>query len=188
MPVDAALIIIEQSVRQYFNAVYAVEEDALSLEDRQGLNKGSLHFMDDVFEIRSRLLKVKRIIVPVNEMIMNIKSEGHIVSTSEQKSVWKHIGVMLRRQLNILKSIDYLTDEIRDNYTSYNSYKINRVMTLLTLISAVFLPLTLITGIYGMNFDNMPELKWHYGYFIILGVMLFISVVMVLYFKIKKRF
>ncbi|MDN6838665.1 MAG: magnesium transporter CorA, partial [Staphylococcus equorum] len=57
-----------------------------------------------------------------------------------------------------------------------------------TLVSVVFLPLTLITGIYGMNFSNMPELKWDYGYYIVLAIMLAISIGSIFYFKKEKWF
>ncbi|MEJ7474802.1 CorA family divalent cation transporter, partial [Staphylococcus saprophyticus] len=74
------------------------------------------------------------------------------------------------------------------NYESYTSFKMNSVMQVLTLVSVIFLPLTLITGIYGMNFAYMPELKWHYSYFVVLSVMLLIAGGFVIYFKKKKWF
>ncbi|MEY8627736.1 CorA family divalent cation transporter, partial [Staphylococcus equorum] len=70
----------------------------------------------------------------------------------------------------------------------YSYYKMNSIMRILTLVSVVFLPLTLITGIYGMNFSNMPELQWHYGYYIVLAIMLAISIGSIFYFKKEKWF
>jgi len=64
----------------------------------------------------------------------------------------------------------------------------NRVMQILTIVSMIFLPLTLIAGIYGMNFENMPELKWHYGYYATLGLMVLISLACIWYFKRKNMF
>jgi magnesium transporter len=61
-------------------------------------------------------------------------------------------------------------------------------MKMLTVISTIFMPLTFIVGIYGMNFDNMPELRWQWGYFGVLGVMLLIVMVMLYYFRKKKWF
>ncbi len=81
-----------------------------------------------------------------------------------------------------------MTNEIRENYVSYTSYKMNKIMEVLTLVSMVFLPLTLIAGIYGMNFRYMPELNWHYGYFIVLSIMLIITIVCIWYFKKKRWF
>jgi magnesium transporter len=62
----------------------------------------------------------------------------------------------------------------------------NEVMKVLTIIATIFIPLTFVAGIYGMNFEFMPELKWHWGYFASLSVMLVIAIIMALYFKRKK--
>jgi len=74
-----------------------------------------------------------------------------------------------------------------DVYLSSVSNRMNEVMKLLTIIATIFIPLTFIAGIYGMNFKYMPELDWHWGYFIALGVMIVIFVIMLIWFK-RKRF
>jgi len=73
-----------------------------------------------------------------------------------------------------------------DLYLSSINNQINKIMQFLTLIGTIFLPLTFITSLYGMNFEYMPELKWHYGYFYALGLMAVTAVCMALYFKLKK--
>ena len=73
-----------------------------------------------------------------------------------------------------------------DLYLSSISNRMNEVMKVLTIIATIFIPLTFIAGIYGMNFDYMPELKWHWGYFGIWGIMVAIAVVMIFFFKRKK--
>jgi len=75
-----------------------------------------------------------------------------------------------------------------DIYLSTISNKMNEVMKVLTIIATIFIPLTFIAGVYGMNFYNMPELHWHYGYFIVLFVMFIVFVWMFIYFKRKKWF
>lgn len=75
---------------------------------------------------------------------------------------------------------------ILNSYLSVTTKKSNDVMKLLTVFSAFFLPLTFIVGIYGMNFDNMPELRMHYGYFFALGGMLLISIIIFIWFKRKN--
>ena len=84
-------------------------------------------------------------------------------------------------------------DEVLENannllntYLSVNAQKSNDVMKLLTIFSAFFLPLTFIAGIYGMNFENMPELKWQTGYFLALAVMLVVAVIIYWWFKRKR--
>jgi len=81
-----------------------------------------------------------------------------------------------------------MTSDIRDNYISLNSFKMNNIMKILTIYSVVFMPLTLIAGIYGMNFTNMPELEWHTGYYIVLIIMAVIAIIMLIVFKKKRWF
>jgi magnesium transporter len=71
-------------------------------------------------------------------------------------------------------------------YFSSLSQKMNETMKVLTTVATIFIPLTFIAGIYGMNFENMPELKWRYGYFTIWGIMLVTMLGMILYFKRKR--
>ena len=68
-------------------------------------------------------------------------------------------------------------------YYAIVSNRMNSVMKTLTVFTAIFMPLTFIAGIYGMNFDNMPELKWEYGYFITLGVMGAVFIGLIIYFR-----
>ena len=75
-----------------------------------------------------------------------------------------------------------------DIYLSSISNKLNEVMKVLTIISTIFIPLSFIAGLYGMNFRNMPELTWKYGYPAVISVMVIISGLLVLYFKRKKWF
>lgn len=92
-----------------------------------------------------------------------------------------------------LLSLHLSYDEVMENsnnllntYLSVNAQKNNDAMKLLTIFSAFFLPLTFIAGIYGMNFENMPEFKWRFGYFILLGVMIIIALIIFGWFKRKR--
>jgi magnesium transporter len=94
-----------------------------------------------------------------------------------------------QKSLELLEQIEYdLTslDSASNFYFSTQTHKMNEVMKTLTVVSVFFMPLTFIVGVYGMNFDNMPELHWEYGYFIILGCMLLLLVAMIVYFKKRK--
>jgi magnesium transporter len=75
---------------------------------------------------------------------------------------------------------------VMDLYLANMNNRMNNVMKVLTVVSTIFIPLTFIVGVYGMNFDNMPELRWHYGYFIIMGFMALLVVFMLVYFRRKR--
>ena len=78
----------------------------------------------------------------------------------------------------VLFGLQEMTNEIRENYESFTSFRMNSIMQILTLVSVIFSPLTFIAGVYGMNFEFMPELKWHYAYFVCLTLMLIITIIL----------
>jgi len=91
--------------------------------------------------------------------------------------------------MQVIDTVETFRDMISgilDIYLSSISNRMNAVMKVLTIIATIFIPLTFIAGIYGMNFKNMPELEWRWGYFILLSVMGIIGMLMVVYFKRKK--
>jgi magnesium transporter len=98
------------------------------------------------------------------------------------KDVFDHI-------IALIDTVDTFRDMLSgmlDIYLSSISMRQNEVMKVLTIIATIFMPLTFLAGIYGMNFINMPELAWRWGYFVLWGLMLVIVVVMVVFFR-KKR-
>ena len=90
-----------------------------------------------------------------------------------------------------MTNIDFELQELESKINlifSIQGHRLNEVMKTLTILSVIFIPLTFLAGIYGMNFENIPELKFQYGYFFLLGLMFLISLFIVLYFKRKKWF
>lgn len=93
-----------------------------------------------------------------------------------------------RNALNEVESVYRSLEGLTNIYFSSLSQKMNEVMKVLTLVATIFIPLTFIAGIYGMNFENMPELGYRYGYFVVWGVMIFVFLGMMLYFKKRRWF
>ena len=92
---------------------------------------------------------------------------------------------------HIIDTIDYyneLSASLMDFYQNTINRKTNEIMKVLTIFAAIFIPLTFVVGIYGMNFEFMPELKWKYGYFFVWGIFVFIGLSMLLVFKRKNWF
>jgi magnesium transporter len=93
--------------------------------------------------------------------------------------------------IQVIDTIETFRDMVSgmlDIYLSSVSNRMNEVMKVLTIIATIFIPLTFIAGVYGMNFVNMPELQWHWGYFGVWGVMIAVAVGMIIYFKRKNWF
>jgi magnesium transporter len=87
--------------------------------------------------------------------------------------------------MDLIESFRDIAASLTEIYLTSNSNRLNEVMKVLTIISTIFIPLTFVVGVYGMNFHHMPELGWRYGYALCLLLMLFVSVGLVLYFRHK---
>ena len=98
----------------------------------------------------------------------------------------------LKEQINnLITNIDFELQELESKINlifSIQGHRLNEVMKTLTILSGIFIPLTFLAGIYGMNFENMPELKFKFGYFLLLGIMFLITMLIIWYFKRKKWF
>lgn len=103
----------------------------------------------------------------------------------------KYFSELKEQTNNLISNIDFELQELESKINmifSIQGHRLNEVMKTLTILSVIFIPLTFLAGIYGMNFTNIPELNWKYGYFILLGVMVLITFGSVWYFKSKKWF
>lgn len=100
----------------------------------------------------------------MQELVNTIKTEGNLIVDSKHSMYIQHIDDHLIKQNNIIRTSQEMANEIRENFESYSSFRMNSIMQVLTLVSVIFSPLTFIAGVYGMNFEYMPELKWQYSY------------------------
>ncbi|MFC5194858.1 magnesium/cobalt transporter CorA [Bizionia hallyeonensis] len=141
-----------------------------------------------VLSLKKELLKVRRSIFPLREIISRIlKSDNTLIHKKTIQfydDVYDHI-IQLSDSIDIYREMIW---SLMDMYMTTISNKMNEVMKVLTIIATIFIPLTFIAGIYGMNFDNMPELHFENSYFILLGIMFVIFIGMVYYFKRMKWF
>ncbi|MFZ7131600.1 MAG: magnesium/cobalt transporter CorA [Eubacteriales bacterium] len=178
--------ILDKIVDQFFPIVHGIEDqlDEFNLT-MKGLSKKDI---EKLFAIRSDLLRLRRTITSMRDLVYRIINSTHLKSILGNEMYYVDVYDHLLKLTDMVEANRDMTSDIRDSYLSFNSNRMNSVMTLLTVITAVFIPLTLISGIYGMNFDYMPELRWPFGYFLILGIMLFIAVGMLLWFKKKGWF
>lgn len=141
-----------------------------------------------VFQLRSELLSFRHVITPLMDIINRMISSSYIETSEEHELFLRNLNENLSRLTHMIESNLEITSDIRDSYLSLTTYRTNRIMQTLTVITTIFMPLTFIVGIYGMNFANMPELNWRYGYFIVLILMLVIALIMYYWFRKKGWF
>ena len=150
--------------------------------------EASPDIIHEIEEYKEILFQIKKIIVPLKESISLL--EKGIVDFVQEKHQ-KYFFDIKDLCIQSLENIDALTQKLESGinlFFSYQGHRMNQVMKTLTVVAAIFIPLTFIAGIYGMNFENMPELSWKWGYFGVWGIILALTIGMVIYFKRNKWF
>ena len=132
------------------------------------------------------MIFLRKTVWPLREAISSLERTGcQLVEESTNVSL-KDIYDHTIQVIDTIETFRDMLSGILDIYLSSISNRMNEIMKVLTIIATVFMPLTFLAGVYGMNFKYMPELEWHWGYFSIWGIMLAIAISMLIYFRRKK--
>jgi len=180
-----AYALIDSIVDSYFHILEKVgdqlaqlEEDLLSNPDQTTL--GRIH------HYKRQLMLLRKSVWPLREVIGELyKEESPLIREDTQaflRDLYDH-------SIQVLDTVEIFRDTVsglQDLYMSAVGNRMNEIMKVLTIMASIFIPLTFIAGIYGMNFEYIPELKWRWGYFAVWGVMIAAMLGMILYFKRKK--
>ena len=174
-------------VDKYYEVVDQIEQEIQSLEE-EAQNKITDDFFIDHFEVKSQLLEMKRFVNPLREEISKIKKldielvhEATLIYFRDLEDHILHIVDAIDNQRELLNSVK----EISLNQMSLEQ---NKDMKWLAAVSTISIPILFLTGVYGMNFEHMPELKWHYGYLIWWIIIITVVVTVVVYFRKKNIF
>lgn len=138
--------------------------------------------LEKIYKIRRELLALRRAIWPQQSVITTLMRSGSKLMSSDVEIYFRDCYDHVIQLLDIVESYRELSSSLMDVYLSSMSNKMNEVMKVLTIISSIFIPLSFIAGVYGMNFEYMPELSWKWGYYLCLGVMAAIALGLILFF------
>ncbi|GAK60754.1 magnesium transport protein [Candidatus Vecturithrix granuli] len=165
-------------IERFGEQIALVEEDLIKEPDQETLH--------NIHRLRRELIFFRNSVWPLRNMINQIiRQETPLI----EETTLIYLRDLYDHTLQVIETIETFRDMmtgILEVYMSSMSNKMNEIMQFLTIIGTIFIPLTFIAGVYGMNFHYMPELDWKWGYFIILGVMAVIGSGLLLYFKKKK--
>ena len=186
-PIFITYQLIDKIVDSYFPLVYKIEDYLNELEDALTY-QNSMRSMKLVLEFRGDLLQLRRTILPMRDLLYRIISSYRFRLKKSERAYFEDIHDHLVKLTDMIESDREMTADMRDSYMALNSNRMNGIMMLLTIVSTIFIPLTFIAGVYGMNFTNMPELDGKYNYFFVLGIMLAVGGSMLFWFKLKGWF
>lgn len=159
-------------------SMYALEEELL-----KGIPE---NFQERTARCRRKLFTLHTYYEQMVNLAQNMEDAPHLARQDETCAEWGRLADKAERLHNHVEMLREYLIQIRELYQSRTAEQQNRIMTMLTVITTIFLPLTLIAGWYGMNFPNMPELRWRYGYAVVIGLSVLIVTLEILYFKKKK--
>lgn len=180
-----AYSLIDLVVDEYFAILEMSGELLEKLEDTL-LTTPDEKSLQDLHCLKREMLKIRQAVWPLREALVGLEQSNHVFVHTEAllhlRDVYSHV-VQIIDNIEIYREI---LSGLYDLYLSSVNNRLNEVMKLLTIFAAIFIPLTLISGIYGMNFEHMPELSWLYGYPFAIGLMATVAITLLYYFRRKK--
>jgi len=181
-----AYSIIDAIVDDYYKVLERIGDRIEDLEEEL-MAAPTPQTLHAVYSLKREVINLRKSVWPLRELIGGLQRERDLVREST--------GIYLRdlydHAVQVLDTVETYRDILAgmlDIYLSSVSNRMNEVMKVLTVIATIFIPLTFVAGIYGMNFDFMPELKWRYGYLFFWGIIVAVATAMLAYFRRKKWF
>ena len=165
------------------DAITDLEEDTVkddSDPDTEGEN------IRTVYRMKRLVIRLGRMIYPLRDMVRTFERYDHPMLPPEMDMYFSDLYDHTLRAFDRIEHARMILQELQDFYHTEHERNTSDVLRVLTVITAIFIPLTCIAGIYGMNFKNIPELNTEYGYFITLGVMVAFVIASVIFFRIKR--
>lgn len=180
-----AYALLDAAVDSYFGILEKIGDDIEELETEL-INAPVPATLERIHHFKREMILLRKAVWPLREVISGLqRDESDLVADTTDvylRDVYDHT-------IQILDTVETFRDIIAgmlDLYLSSISNRMNEIMKVLTIIATIFIPLTFIVGVYGMNFVYIPELKWHWGYFAVWGVMLAIAGAMFVFFRRRK--
>lgn len=177
--------LMDAVVDYYFTVIEKIGDKIEKIEE-EIINEPGREALLQLYQLKREVIFLRKQVWPVRDMISNLlRSESEFITPNTQL-FFRDLQDHSTRIIDTVEIYRDLLSGIMDIYLSTNSNKMNEVMKVLTIMSSIFIPVTFIAGVYGMNFEFMPELKSPYGYAITWIVMLSVMGGMIYYFKKKK--
>ncbi|MCS2608714.1 magnesium/cobalt transporter CorA [Halomonas dongshanensis] len=189
-PERVALRTMYLSAGYYLDSLLEFENALSDLEDELQDN-GNDQLMRQITQYRSRLVKMRRVFnyhKNITQELVAYDYEHLPRQNDETLHAINDVSERFERLYTLTQMYYDICGDLVDGYISITSHQLNNTMRMLTVITAIFVPLTFIAGLYGMNFTYMPELNYRYGYFVVMGVMGVITVWLVWLFKRMRWF
>lgn len=183
-------LMLEATMENFFISIENVEARIEKLIIKAKSNDAP-EVLEEIEKSREELHFLKRCIIPLRDALYALKSSQMISIQSSGAVMIVYFTRLHQKSLELLDQIDYDLNSLESTsnvFFSVQNQRMNQIMKTLTIFSVIFMPLTFIVGVYGMNFENIPEFRSANGYYYVLTAMSIIAIGMIIYFKNKKWF
>jgi len=181
-----AYSILDSIVDQNFVLLDRLDDEITALEEDLLVSEPTKITLNRIQKLRREIISIRRHVAPVRELMAEmLRCESGLI----HENTFIYLRDVFDHAIRVIESIELYRDILTgllDIYVSSVSNKMNQVMKVLTVFASIFIPLTFLTGIYGMNFEFMPELKWKWAYPLLWGLFITIPLVLLVYFRRKK--
>ncbi len=178
-------VLLDLVVDNYYVILDQLGEKLEDLEDCV-MNDPQTKYQQDLYRLKREMSVIRKCIAPLRDIISALIREESTIMDRTTNVFLRDVQDHVIQTIETLDSYREIAENIMSSYHALLSNRMNSVMKTLTVFTVIFMPLTFIAGIYGMNFDNMPELRWPNGYFYTLGFMVVLTIFLWFYFKWKK--
>jgi magnesium transporter len=181
-----AYSLMDAVVDHYFIAVERIGEQIEELDERSLSEQNPEEDISEIHRLKRVILMLRRAAWPLREEIGALEKSELAMVSPETRVYWRDLYDHTIQILDMADTYRDILGGMHDTYLTSMSNRMNEIMKVLTIIATIFIPLTFIAGVYGMNFAYMPELQWRWGYYLVWGVMLAVGGGLLAYFKKKK--
>lgn len=175
--------ILDELVDEFLPLLDQLDEQLDGLGDQAVLGKPSQDLLEQVLALKHGIATLRRVTAPQREVLNRLSRDDLSLIQPRHRIYYRDVYDHLVRVHDLSDAIRDVATGTLETYLSATSNRLNEVMKALTIVSTIFLPLSFLAGVYGMNFDHMPELRWQFGYFAVWGLFIVIVLGMLGYFR-----
>ena len=172
---------LESIVDNFFNVIEEINEQITDIDSRLQKTEDKSILSEIEFQKR-KLIELRKIVIPMRDITVQLENAETPFIHDHNYHYFANLKFLCESVLEEIDASKQILDGMSNLYYAAQGQRMNEIMKILTVVSAIFIPLTFIAGVYGMNFVFMPELKYSYGYYTIVGVMFMIGLSLLLFF------
>ncbi len=181
-----AYALVDSVVDQYFTVLEHLGEKVEALEERLYAPVDVANPLNEIFRLKQEMIYLRKQLWPLRETLSRFQKTDNALVQDQTRVFFADVYDHLVQGIEVVESLRDVLSGLQDLCISLNGHRMNEIMKVLTIIATLFIPITFVAGIYGMNFEFMPELQWRWGYFAVWGLFIAITAGLLVYFRRRR--